>query len=72
LALVFESLSIQSGGALGVMAEQYRREYEASWARVAMAYDTDDDGVLDNERKGAASSTVWLSRAPPARRGGWL
>lgn len=68
MALVFESLSIQSAGALGVMAEQYRREYEATWARVSMAYDRDDDGIADDHKVGAGSGSIFLCRPPPANK----
>ncbi len=60
LAIIFEDLATRLQDSYEVRADAFRRQYEASWARLRFLYDDGDDGVPDERSRRNASASVWL------------
>jgi len=63
LELIFTDFHMSAGdGKWLELANQYGKVYGIGWHRVAMSYDTDDDGFADSkDSRRSVISTVWLA-----------
>lgn len=64
-ARIHDALASRGNPVMQDRAMQLHRQWEASWGRVAMDYDEDEDGQVDDtERRMAATSSIWLGGSP--------
>ena len=62
LSIVFGDIGASSGGQYGIQSQEYRRLFEDAFARVRWVYDSDDDGIPDEEgRRQSGTTQIWLT-----------
>jgi hypothetical protein len=57
LAIIYRAMGSERAG----LASEYQHMYEAAWDSLRWVYDSDDDGIPDNDgARRAATPTLWL------------